>query len=213
MVSTQASTRTRPLMLRQRIRVERSTPAVLGQLVTVLIALVLTWYGLILGLMAIDVLDPDAANAVTGYRSLFDELAALADDDVDGIVRLFTGVGGLLAFLVFGWLALKQIPRPQLARGELLVTHDAGGEVTLAPRAFERAAESAALGNDAVTGAAGRYGGEDVSVDITVNRAPDVADTLRDVQRRVRHALSRHELPDVPVHVTVTKFDRERNVS
>jgi hypothetical protein len=200
-------------MLRQRIRVERSTLVVLGQLVTVLISLALVWYGLILGLMAIGILSADTANALTGYRSLFDELAALTEDDVDGIVRLFTGVGGLVAFLVLGWLALKQIPRPQLARGELLVTHDDRGEVTLAPRAFERAAESAALGSEAVTGAAGRYGGDDVSVDIAVNRAHDVAHTLRDVQRRVRLALSRHELPDVPVHVTVTKFDRERNVS
>ena len=176
-------------MLRQRVRVERSTLVVLGQLVTVLIAVALVWYGLILGLLAIDVLSAGAANAVTGYRTLFDELAALGTDDVDGVVRLFTGIGGLLAFLVFGWLAFKQVPRPQLARGELLVAHDDDGEVTLAPRAFERAAESAALGNDAVTGAAGRYGGDDVSVDITVNRATDVADTLRDVQRRVRLAL------------------------
>lgn len=199
-------------MLRQRIRVERSTLVVLGQIVTVLISLALVWYGLVLGLMAIGVLAPDTANALTGYRSLFDELAALTEGDVDGIVRLFTGVGGLLAFLVLGWLALKQIPRPQLARGELLVAHDERGEVTLAPRAFERAAESAALEGDAVTGAAGRYGGDDVSVDITVDRALEVADTLRDVQRRVRLALSRHELPEVPVHVTVTRFDRERNV-
>lgn len=200
-------------MLRQRVRVERSTLVVLGQLVTILISLALIWYGLILGLLGIGVLGADAANAVTGYRGLFDELSALAEDDVDGIVRLFTGLAGLLAFLLLGWLALKQIPRPQLARGELLVAHDERGEVTLAPRALERAAESAALGNAAVTGAAGRYGGDDVSVDITVNSASDVADTLRDVQRRVRLALGRHELPDVPVHVTVTKFDRERNLS
>ena len=200
-------------MLRQRIRVERSTLVFLGQLVTVLIALLLVWYGLILGLLAIGVLGAGTADVLTGYRAVFDELAALEGDDVDGIVRLFTGLGGLLGFLLFGWLALKQVPRPQLARGELLVAEDAHGEVTLAPRAFERAAEGAALGSDAVTGAAGRYGGDDVSVDITVNRAHDVADTLRDVQRRIRLALSRHELPDVPVHVTVTKFSRERNLS
>lgn len=200
-------------MLRQRVRVERSTLVFLGQLVTVLISLLLVWYGLVLGLLAIGILGADTANLLTGYRAIFDELAAIGEDDVDGIVRLFTGVGGLTAFLLFGWLALKQVPRPQLARGELLLTHDDRGEVTLAPRAFERAAESAALGNAAVTGAAGRYGGDDVSVDITVNRAHDVADTLRDVQRRIRLALSRHELPEVPVHVTVTKFDRERNMS
>lgn len=197
-------------MLRQRVRIERPTLVVIGQAVTVLVSLALIWFGLILGLLALGAIGSDTANALTGYRSAFDELAALEAGDVDGLVRVFTGIGGLLGFLLFGWLAIRQLPRPQLARGELLLSHDDRGEVTLSPRAFERVAESAALGSTAVTGATGRYGGEDVAVDLTVDRAAEVAETLRDVQRRVGEALGRHELPAVPVHVTVTRFDRER---
>lgn len=199
-------------MLRQRVRIDRTTLVVVGQLITVLVCLGVIWYGVMLGLLALGALDDGAVNAVTGYRDAYDSLAALVPEDVDGVVRLITGIGGLLAFLLFGWLALKQLPRPRLARGQLVLSQDDRGEVTLEPRAFERAVESAASGNRAVTGATGRYGGSDVSVDIAVNSPSDVADTLRDVQQRVKRALREHDLPDVPVHVTVTKFDRERRL-
>lgn len=199
-------------MLRQRVRIDRTTLVVVGQLITVLVCLGVIWYGVMLGLLALGALDDGAVNAVTGYRDAYDSLAALVPEDVDGVVRLITGIGGLLAFLLFGWLALKQLPRPRLARGQLVLSQDDRGEVTLEPRAFERAVESAASGNRAVTGATGRYGGSDVSVDIAVNSPSDVADILRDVQQRVKRALREHDLPDVPVHVTVTKFDRERRL-
>lgn len=199
-------------MLRQRVRIDRTTLVVVGQLITVLVCLGVIWYGVMLGLLALGALDDGAVNAVTGYRDAYDSLAALVPEDVDGVVRLITGIGGLLAFLLFGWLALKQLPRPRLARGQLVLSQDDRGEVTLEPRAFERAVESAASGNRAVTGVTGRYGGSDVSVDIAVNSPSDVADTLRDVQQRVKRALREHDLPDVPVHVTVTKFDRERRL-
>jgi hypothetical protein len=198
---------------RQRIRVDRGALAFAGQLVTVLLALALIWYGLILALLALGALDAGTANAISGYRSIYDGLS-LSTGDVDrGAVRIATGVGGLLAFLLFGLLALKQVPRPRLARGELVLAHDDRGEITLEPRAFERAAEGAAMGNDAVTGAVGRYGRDDVSVDITVARPTDAADTLRDVQRRVKRTLQEHGLPDMPAHVTVTKFDSERKLT
>lgn len=194
-------------MLRQRIRVERSTLVVAGQLVTVVLGLALVWYGIVLALLAAGVLGEGAADALTGYRSAYDSLAGLEADDVDGLARVFIGVGGLLAFLLFGWLALRQVPRPRLARGELLLSHDERGEVTLAPRAFERAVESAALGHGPVTEAVGRFGGDEVTVAIGVSRAVDLADTLRVVQRLVRDTLSRHELPPVEVHVIVTKYE------
>lgn len=197
-------------MLRQRIRVERSTLVLAGQLVTVLVGLALVWYGIVLGLLATGVLGAGAADALTGYRTAFDALAELETDDVDGLVRLFTGVGGLLAFVLFGWLALRQLPRPRLTRGELLLVHDDRGEVTLAPRAFERAVESAALGHGAVTEATGLYGGEEVTVNVAVDRATDVDETLRVVQRLVRQTLGRHGLPPVAVNVTVIKYERER---
>ncbi|HEV2062104.1 MAG TPA: hypothetical protein VGR12_04560 [Solirubrobacteraceae bacterium] len=200
-------------MLRQRIRIDRTTAVMIGQLVTLLVALAVLWYGLVLGLLATGALDAGTAAAVTGYRAAYDSLAGIPADEVDGIVRLFTGLGGLLAFLLFGWLALKQVPRPRLARGELVLVQDDRGEVTLAPRAFERAVESAAIRHAAVTGARGRYGGREVSVDIEVSRPTEVPDTLREVQRHVHGALRRSELPDVPVHVTVTGFDAERRLT
>lgn len=199
-------------MPRQRIHIERTTAVMLGQLVTVVFALVALWYGLILGLVVTGVLGTGAAETVTGYRAIYDALTSIGGEDVDGLVRLFTGVGGLLAFLLFGWLALKQIPRPHLARGELVLTQDERGEVTLAPRAFERAVEGAALGHPAVMHAAGRYGDREVSIDIAVNRPRGIGDTLGDVQRRARAALRECELPEVPVHVTVTSFDQERGL-
>lgn len=200
-------------MLRQRVRIDRTTAVLIGQAVTLLVALAVLWYALIMGLVASGALGARTAATITGYRALYDSLAAISADDVDGIVRVFTGVGGLLAFLLFGWLALKQIPRPRLARGELVLVQDDRGEVTLAPRAFERAVETAASRHSAVTDARGRYGGREVSVDIEVSRPTEVSDTLRDVQRRVHSTLRQSELPEVPVHVTVTGFDPGRRLS
>lgn len=200
-------------MLRQRIRIDRTAAVLLGQVVTVLVALAVLWYGLILGLVATGAMNAGTAATVTGYRTVYDFLAGLSTADVDGVVRLFTGIGGLLAFLLFGWLALKQIPRPHLARGELVLVRDERGEVTLAPRAFERAVETAAIRHSAVTEARGRYGGREVSVDIEVAQPTEVPETLREVQSRVRSSLRQSELPDVPVHVTVTGFNAERRLS
>ncbi|MEJ7718273.1 MAG: hypothetical protein WKF31_10035 [Thermoleophilaceae bacterium] len=82
--------------------------------------------------------------------------------------------------------------------------------MTVAPRAIERVAESAAFGNPAVTKAAGRWGGEDLDVDVHVDRARDLPATLRDVQAKVAEALVAHELPAVPVGVTLTGYDNPR---
>ena len=61
-----------------------------------------------------------------------------------------------------------------------------------------------------MTGASGRLGADDLAVTVSVRRARDIPDTLRDVQRRVRDALEQHGLPVVPVHVTLTGFDRKQ---
>ena len=50
--------------------------------------------------------------------------------DVDGgRTRPVAGVG-VLAFLLCGWLAIKQLPRPYLARGETELAADDQGTVT-----------------------------------------------------------------------------------
>jgi hypothetical protein len=47
----------------------------------------------------------------------------------------------------------------------------------------------------AVTSASGRSVGEDLTVDVSIRRARLLADTLRDLQDRVRRALDAHALP------------------
>lgn len=195
-------------MLRQRLR-ERTSPLMfLGRLVTLVFALALVWYGLMTLLLALKV-SPATIDTISGYRTAFDWLSGLAPADVDGAAtRAIVAAAGVAAFLLFGYLAITQLPRPYLARRDLELTADDRGEVTVEPRAVERLAEVAATAHPAVTGARGRYSSDDLSVDLTVRRARDLADTLHDAQRRVALALEQHELPAMPVNVTLTGYDR-----
>ncbi len=195
-------------MLRQRVRGRTSPLVVVGRVVTLVFALALIWYGLMTLLLALKV-SPSTVNSISGYRTAFDWLSGLSPRKVDGAAtRGIVAGAGVLAFLVFGYLALKQLPRPYLARHDLELTADKRGEVTVEPRAIERLAEVAATSHPAVTDARGRYATDDLSVDLTVRRARDLADTLQDAQRRVVHALEQHELPAIPVHVTLTDYDQ-----
>lgn len=195
-------------MLRQRLR-ERTSPLMfLGRLVTLVFALALVWYGLMTLLLALKV-SPSTVDTISGYRTAFDWLSGLSPADVDGATtRAIIAAAGVVAFLVFGYLALKQLPRPYLARRDLELTADERGGVTVEPRAVERLAEVAATAHPAVTDARGRYSSDDLSVDVTVRRARDLADTLHDAQRRVALALEQHELPAMPVNVTLTGYNR-----
>jgi hypothetical protein len=195
-------------MPRQRVRGRTSPLVILGRVVTLLFALALIWYGLMTLLLALKV-SPSTVNSLSGYRTAFDWLSGLSPSKVDGAAtRGIVAGAGVLAFLVFGYLALKQIPRPYLARRDLDLTADERGEVTVAPRAIERLAEVAASSHPAVSDARGRYAIDDLSVDLTVRRARDLADTLQDAQRRVVDALEQHELPALPVNVTLAGYDR-----
>ena len=195
-------------MPRQRVR-ERTSPLVIvGRLVTLVFALALVWYGLMTLLLALKV-SPETVNSLSGYRTAFDWLSGLTPGDVDGsATRAIVAGAGVLAFLVFGYCALKQLPRPYLARRELELAADDRGEVTVEPRAIERLAEVAAAAHPAVSDARGRYAVDDLSVDITVRRARDVADTLRDAQQRIVDTLREHELPAMPVNITLTGYER-----
>jgi len=195
-------------MLRQRLR-DRTSPLVfMGRLITLVFALALIWYGLMTLLLALKV-SPSTVDAISGYRTAFDWLAGLSPADVDGTVtRAIVAAAGAAAFLLFGYLALKQLPRPYLARHELELAADEHGEVTVEPRAIERLAEVAAARHPAVTDARGRYSTDDLSVELSVGRARDLATTLQDAQQRVVHALEQHELPAMPVNVTLTGYDR-----
>jgi hypothetical protein len=170
------------------------------------LALVLVYYGAMLLALALKA-SPETINSISLYGSAYDTLAGIAPGDIDGQARLIAGISGLVALLVFGFLAIKGLPRPYLARSDLRLAAGDRGVTEISPRAIERAAESAALGQRAVRSARGRYGTEDLTVEVSVSRPREVADLLRDVQRRVRESLERHELPPLPVNVTLTGFE------
>ena len=194
-------------MLRQRIKTRTSPVAAIGWALGVVFAGALVWYGLMLLLLALK-LSPGVVDTISGYRTAFDFLAGLTPQDIGATTRLIAGVAGLLAFLLFGYGALKMLPRPRLARGSVTLADDEIGTVELRPRAAERIAEVAALENPAVSAAAGRLGDEELTVDLHVSRAREVAEAMRDVQRRVREAIERHGLPAQAVNVTLIGFDR-----
>ena len=194
-------------MLRQRIRDRGSWVEPVGKIILILFCLALAWYGLMVVLLAFGV-SAGAVETISGYRTIYDNLAGIDGDDITGRVRLIAGLGGLAGFLLFGWLAWKEIPRPYLARTTISLEDEERGAVDVGPRAIERAAEAAALGNPAVVGATGRFGGDDLALDIEVRRARDLAATLRDVQRRAVASLGQHGLPAARVNVTLTGIKR-----
>lgn len=197
-------------MLRQRLRIRTSPVDVLGRLVTLAFALALIWYGLMTLLVAVKT-DPSTVNALSGYRTVFDYLGGLRPGDIDDTqTRAILAASGVAGFLVFGYLAIKQLPRPYLARHDLELSAQDRGAITVEPRAIERLAEVAATANPAVIGARGRYGTDDLTVDVTVRRARDLAGTLRDAQVRVVRALDAHQLPAMPVNVILTGYERRQ---
>lgn len=195
--------------MRQRLRTRSSRVSFLGRMVLVLFLLAVLWYGLMTILLALGV-PRGPIDLISGYRTAYDLLAGLGPDSLTPRVRLVAGLSGLGAFLVFAYLAYKEVPRPYVARRRLGLAEDERGEVTVAPRAIERVAESAAFGNPGVTKAAGRWEGEDLNLDVHLDRARDLPATLRDVQGKVAEALATHGLPTVPVGVTLTGFDNPR---
>jgi hypothetical protein len=197
------------VILRQSVREHRSPFVSVGLLLLVPVALALIWYGLMLVALAFKV-SPQDVNAISGYRDAYDFLAGLEAADVTRTIRLITALAGLAAFLIFGFLAWKLIPRPYLARSELTLGEDRRGTSTVEPRAVERAVEVAAREHSSVGDAKARYGDDGVEVDVDLVRAQDVPDTLREVQRAAREALQRHDLPEMPVSVTLTGLDRQR---
>lgn len=195
-------------MTRQRVNLR--TPA-LGQVVaflTVVLAALLLWYGLMVVLLAVKV-SPHTVNSLSAYRTLYNDAADLTRSDFTTLRRLIAGFAGVIAFLVFLYLAFKAWPRPYLTRGEVTLQDDKHGTTSIEPRAIERVAELAARGNPDVTAASGRLADEELSVGVDARRASLAAETLRDVHQRVRSELERHDLPSLPVNVTLTGYDRQ----
>ena len=194
-------------MLRQRLSARTSFLSLLGQLVTLILALALIWYGAMLVLIAVKV-SPSTVNSISGYRTAWRWLSGLDISSVSGgLTRGIVAACGVAAFLIFGFVAYKQLPRPYLTRRELPLSADREGAVTVEPRAVERLAEVAAESHRAVSTARGRYSVDGLFVDLNVRRPGDLAETMHEAQRRVAEALERHELPSMPVNITLTGFD------
>ena len=195
-------------MPRQRVRERRSFLLLVGRLLALLVGLALLWYGLMVVLLAVKV-SPHTVNSLSAYRTLYDDTLDLTASDFTTLRRLIAGFAGLISFLVFLYLAFKAWPRPFLARGDVTLEDDEHGTTLIQPRAIERVAELAARGNPEVTAASGRLGDEQLSVAIDSRRASSVVATLHDVHERVRAELERHDLPSLPVNVTLIGYDRQ----
>jgi hypothetical protein len=196
-------------MLRQRLRIGTSPLVLLGRIVLIVAALAIVWYGAMLVLLAFKV-SPHTVNQLSGYRSAYDYLAGLKPRDITADTRLIAGLAGLAGFLVFGYLAFKEIPRPHLTRSDLRLEDDQRGVVDVAPRAIERAVEGAALEHDEVLEAAARYATDELTVNVTVARARELPEIVRAIRARARQQLVTHGLPELPVNVTLTGYQRTR---
>ncbi len=197
------------MMLRQRLRIGTSPLVLLGRVVFIVAALALVWYGAMLALLAFKV-SPHTVNQLSGYRSAYNYLAGLKPRDITSDTRLIAGLAGLAAFLVFGYMAFKEIPRPYLTRSDLRLLDDERGIVDVAPRAIERAVESAALEHEDVQEAAARYATDELTVNVTITRARELPEIVHDVRARAREQLVTHGLPELPVNVTLTGYQRTR---
>lgn len=196
-------------MFRQRLRARDSGfSRIVSRALVVAFALLLAWYGAMLVLLATKV-SPATVNDLSGYRDAYDYLAGLGSEDITERTRLLAGLAGLAAFLVFGYLAWREIPRPYLARGDLELSSDEHGRVEVSARAIERAAEAAALEHPLVTGARALYGTDTLTLEIAARRARDVGATLTDVHERAAESLRRHDLPPLPIDLTLTQLDRK----
>jgi hypothetical protein len=195
-------------MFRQRLRGRVSRLGVLGEIVVVVAALACLWYGLMVVLLSVKV-SPGSVETISGYRAIFDYLASLQPDDVDGRFRLIAGLSGLAVFLVCITLAWLALPRPYLARSELELTETREGTLTVEPRTIERAVEIRAKQHVSVTAAAARYGSDELTVNIDAHRAQGSNDALAEVQQTAHETLHQHGLPDMPVSVTLAGFHRK----
>jgi hypothetical protein len=197
-------------MPRQRISERTSLLSLVGRIVPLILAIALIWYGAMLILLAVKV-SPTTVNSISGYRTAWRWLAGLDTSTVSGgVTRGIIAACGVAAFLFFGFLAYKQLPRPYLTRRELRLSSDSQGAVTVEPRAVERLAEVAAESHHAVSSARGRHSVDGLFVDLSVRRPDNLADTMHDAQRRVADALERHQLPNMPINITLVGFEGRR---
>lgn len=197
-------------MIRQRIRTRSNDfGGFAGRLLVALVAIALLWYGLMLTLLALKV-DRGFVNSISGYRDLFDYLAGLDASDFDSGTRAILAGAGALAFIVFGFLALRAIPRPYLARHDLELDPVMGQGLVVEARALERIIELGAREVGSVTSARARAGAARIELDVGLSDSSEIDSRLRDVQSKARIALERHGIPLRPVDVTLTAIKQRK---
>ena len=193
-------------MIRQRLHLRTPALALATRALTLLLAAILIWYGTMLVLLAAKV-SPHTVNSLSAYRTMYDWLAKLKMSDFSALRRLLVGFGGLFAFVALVYLALQELPRPHRVRHDISLERATSGSLTIEPRAIERLAEIAACANEDVRSSLALLQDEELTLNVGVRSAPRVVDTLADVRKRVIAELARHELPVMPVNVTVTQFE------
>jgi hypothetical protein len=195
-------------MLRQRLRNRGSALSLASHVVVVALSLALIWGGATVLLLALKV-EPETVQSLTGYASVYDALRDLGPADFDSTTRAITAAVGVALMLICGYLAYKMLPRPYLARRDLDLFRDERGEAVVEPRAIERLSEVTAERKAGVAAATGRYGTDELAVDVTLSRTRDLAGSLEGVRTAVREALEEHGLPVVPVNVTLAGYQRK----
>ncbi|MDQ3608553.1 MAG: hypothetical protein M3459_06605 [Actinomycetota bacterium] len=196
--------------MRQRVRTRALAPAVwICRLLVIAFAAALIFYGAMLVLLALKVA-PGDIDTISGYATIYDFLAGLTAQDIDSTVRAIVAGAGILCAIVLGWVAYKALPRPYLTRGTMHLSSgedETHGHTDVGARAVERLAAHAAGEHPAVAGATSRLEDEAVAVGVALSGPREVADVLPDVQLRVRAQLERHDLPVLPVNVTLTGLE------
>ncbi|MGN6168298.1 MAG: hypothetical protein ACTHQQ_09025 [Solirubrobacteraceae bacterium] len=191
-------------MPRQRVRIRVLPAATFARALVVLLGLALVWYGAMVILLAAKV-SPHTVNSISAYRTIYDTLSGLRP--VTGIERAIIAGAGLIVFLIAGYLALKALPRPYLARHDLKIDEDKRGRTVVEPRTIERIAEATANRHAAVKASRGRYALDGLNIDLTVERPDTVSETLGVVQTRVTQAIEAHHLPAVAITVTLAGYE------
>jgi hypothetical protein len=195
-------------MLKQRLRNRGSALTFASHVVVILLSLALIWGGATVLLLALK-FEPETVQSLTGYVSVYDALRDIGPADFDSTTRTVTAAVGVALMLICGYLAYKMFPRPYLARRDLDLFRDERGEAVIEPRAIERLSEMAAERRSGVAAATGRYGTDELAVDVTLTRTRDLAGSLEGVRSAVGAALEQHGLPVVPVHVTLAGYQRK----
>jgi hypothetical protein len=194
--------------MRPRARLGAPRGGLAGRALVLLAGLALAWYGAMVALLAAKA-DPATVDGLSGLRTAYDWLAALRPQDVDGTtVRIACGAGGAVVAVLALVALRRELPRPALVTRPLALDVAGPGATSVRPRAVERIAEVAAGGVARVTGAGGHLDPDHgLDVHVRVRDAEAVPATLRAARAAVDDALAAHGLHDVPVRLTLTRFD------